>query len=41
NPAHFENGIRKLNLPNPGPLTINDTVRTKYHKIINSDDSEY
>ncbi|AJI45351.1 DUF4124 domain-containing protein [Francisella tularensis subsp. novicida] len=41
NPAHFENGIWKVNRPNPGPVTIAVRGRTKDHKIINSDDSEF
>ncbi|MDE4974312.1 DUF4124 domain-containing protein, partial [Francisella tularensis subsp. holarctica] len=34
-------GIWKVNRPNPGPLTIAVRGRTKDHKIINSDDSEF
>ncbi|APD50995.1 DUF4124 domain-containing protein [Francisella hispaniensis] len=40
-PAHFENGVWKVNRPNPGQVTIAVRGRTKDNKIINSDDSEF
>ncbi|WP_150465327.1 DUF4124 domain-containing protein [Francisella sp. SYW-2] len=40
-PAHFENGVWKINRPNPGPVTISVRGSTKDHKIITSNDSEF
>lgn len=35
-PAHFENGVWKVNRPNPGPVSIAVRGSTKDHKTINS-----
>ncbi|AJI52929.1 DUF4124 domain-containing protein [Francisella philomiragia] len=40
-PAHFQNGVWKINRPNPGPVTISVRGSTKDHKIITSSDSEF
>lgn len=40
-PAHFENGIWKINRPNPGPVSIAVRGSTKDHKIITSDETKF
>ncbi|AIT09926.1 hypothetical protein LO80_08065 [Candidatus Francisella endociliophora] len=40
-PAHFENGVWKVNRPNPGPVSITVRGRTHDHKTIVSNESEF
>lgn len=40
-PAHFENGVWKINRPNPGQAVISVRGRTHDHKTITSSESEF
>lgn len=40
-PAHFENGVWKVNRPNPGPVSITVRGRTHDHKTITSNESDF
>lgn len=40
-PAHFENGVWKINRPNPGQAVISVRGRTHDHKTITSGESEF
>jgi len=40
-PAHYENGVWKINRPNPGPVSISVRGRTHDHKAITSNESDF